>query len=299
MAVDASSVSAVLGGEGFTLLSQFSGTITSAQMVDPYVPVDGTMNVTGAVVLADGSGIDADFIQMATAAGAFEVRNSAGTFLARFGNTGTLTVNGPIVTSANSVTATGFYLTDTNVGLIETVANSLDVVLDGSPMFRFDQVSAGNNQISPVATNTSLALASTGDGNIDFYQGSNNVADITANGIRVNSGFGLAVGGVTAIKTTDYVATASDFFIPVDVATTGDVAVTLPAANAAKGQILMIKATSLHVTRDININRAGADTITTSTAAGATTLQLSPTATYNCAVLVSDGTATWYVVNLM
>jgi hypothetical protein len=38
---------------------------------------------------------------------------------------------------------------------------------------------------------------------------------------------------------------------------------------------------------------------TTSTAAGATTLQLSPTATYNAVVLISDGTATWYVINLM
>lgn len=36
------------GGTAPTTFTGFSGTITSAQMIDPYVPVDGTMNVTGA-----------------------------------------------------------------------------------------------------------------------------------------------------------------------------------------------------------------------------------------------------------
>lgn len=47
MAVDASSVSKVVGAPA--AFSELTGTVSSAQMPDPYVPVDGTMNVTGSI----------------------------------------------------------------------------------------------------------------------------------------------------------------------------------------------------------------------------------------------------------
>jgi hypothetical protein len=138
--------------------------------------------------------------------------------------------------------------------------------------------------VAPGATN--LVLAANGS----------NIATVTANGFEVVSGKGFAVGGVTAIKTTDYVATVADFLIPVDVNTTGNVQVTLPAANAAKGQMLTIKASATHATRIITIIRAGSDTIEGRTAAD-TSMTLSPTATLDHVSLVSDGTSKWYLTD--
>lgn len=49
---------ALAGGyvsSGVTSFSGLTGAITSAQMIDPYVPVDGTMNVTGNVTLSASS----------------------------------------------------------------------------------------------------------------------------------------------------------------------------------------------------------------------------------------------------
>lgn len=70
MAVDALSVSVVLGGSGFTILSQMSGTITSAQMIDPYVPADGTMNVTGSLNSSLKLSTDATGVALQASAGA-------------------------------------------------------------------------------------------------------------------------------------------------------------------------------------------------------------------------------------
>lgn len=282
----------------------------------------------------------------------FTIQNSVGTDLFTVSNTGIVTATG------------AFYLTDTNVGLIESGTNDLDVRSDGAvsltvsggatptvavggalnisrsnaalaEVVRFKSSGASNDLYLTIGPTDSAGLGGVlhwdntaaslniglhgADNPVQFFADARieleTIQAAATTGTVIKSSTGTVIGtfldgvalrlaggfaaGVAAVQTTTYVATVLDYFIPADVATTGDVTITLPAASASKGQTLMVKATSLHVTRDININRAGADTITTSTATGATTVQLSPTATYNAIVLVSDGTATWYVVNLM
>ena len=246
-------------------------TITSAQMIDPYVPVDGTMNVTGAIAAST-----------AITAG-----------------------------SALTLTAGVVIVPNTSANVVQVAANPTVGITMATTIYKLAPAAT-----KPVIVGTSgskEAVASGNRGSIFYEAGAGGVTDSVYLGVKdaadayawqkivggsgIQGSAGLAVGGVTAIKTTDYVATAADFLVPVDVNTTGDVAITLPAASAAKGQILHIKATATHATRDININRAGADTITTYAAAGATTVQLSPASTLSQLSLVSDGTSIWYITN--
>ena len=144
----------------------------------------------------------------------------------------------------------------------------------------------GVGSVSGPATITSAQM-------IDPYVPVDGTMNVTG-GVAASTS--IAVGGVTAVKTTDYVATVADFLIPVDVNTTGNVIVTLPAASAAKGQLLTVKATATHATRTITIQRAGADTIE-GVVAGDTALILSPIASLDMVSLVSDGTSKWYLVS--
>lgn len=286
-----------------------SGGISSAAVPDPYVPVDGTMNVTGAVT-ASG----------AVAAGSLS-STTTGTALAASGSSSSIAFNN---TSAASIGQIKGYAVDGATTVALRLAAQSDLTTAGAKI-----LSIGDNAGTSYAEKAYVdkdglgsfagglgtaagtpASASTVRGRLQadtWIDNSNSVTvaswsspDFSFGNAAGASGSlgGLRAGGITAEKTTDYVATKADFLIPVNVNTTGDVAITLPAASAAKGQILNIKATATHATRDININRAGADTITTYAAAGATTVQLSPTATLSQATLVSDGTSIWYVVSL-
>ena len=152
-----------------------------------------------------------------------------------------------------------------------------------------------------ILADTVTPLSPTGGNLVLGPDGGTLTLNDNGNGVYNGSSFRLSAGGfganVSAVKTTDYVVLLSDHLVLADVATTGDVAVTLPDCSYI-GQEVLVKATTLHVTRDVNINRAGSDTITTMAATAATTLQLSPSVTYSAVTLVCDGGTVWYVVNL-
>lgn len=248
------------------------GTYPPSGVPDPIVPVDGTLNVTGA--LSTTAGISTT-----------DVGNAAN--------------NSRIEFSTNTITfkaaGVSYVVIDNSSNRLLVTGQAGSTVGFGAPLF-FDYASATVKIAMVAATGMTFDVPAS---KAFIYEVNDvEVARANATGLRIATAMGLSVGGVTSIKTTDYVATSADFLVLVDVATTGDVAVTLPAASAAKGQVLMVKATATHATRDININRAGADTITTYAAAGATTVQLSPTATLSQLSLVSDGTSIWYVTNL-
>ena len=343
-----------------------SGGISSAAVPDPYVPVDGTMNVTGGVATSGAVSVGTHLLLDGNGNGTFPSASDAG-WTADAGLTnvvGNIGTGGVYALQANnsaagainlfpaaptaSITTSSILKFGTNGVLIDGSADTVQLTVQGhstqTTLPFVVENSAGTDQFtvsntgvvvalgpatvgSATATNaivtgdqtlgatypsirnanenatTGWALAASSGGNtylngrvgLEFNISNVQKAVLNGSGLMLNSGMGLAVGGVTAVKTTDYVATVADFLVPVDVNTTGDVAITLPAASAAKGQILHIKATATHATRDINVNRAGADTIYTSAAAAQTTVQLSPSATLSSLTLVSDGVSAWFV----
>lgn len=107
---------------------------------------------------------------------------------------------------------------------------------------------------------------------------------------------GFAPGGLTAVKTAAYTATLADFLVLADpAAAAGSFAVTLPAANAATGQLLTVKVTAIDAAKVITVIRAGADTIEGVTA-GQTTTTFTTTSTLASATFQSDGTSKWYLI---
>lgn len=89
-------------------ISGGSSAVTSATMIDPYVPVDGTMNVTGNLDLSDGSVFTADVIQPSTASGNIVFKNSGGTSIFTILNGGSVQSNLYDIQSARHVYAAGF-----------------------------------------------------------------------------------------------------------------------------------------------------------------------------------------------
>jgi len=274
---------------------------------DTIVPADGTLNVTGAVLVAGalstsgGQDISSAGNVTATGGNLFTAANARVSAL-----TGQTNIASSVADGASAIAVRIIAMNDLVTAGAKIASfgdNATTAYAEKAYIDYLGALTLNGRLTAPNAQFTQDVIFQNAGGATPF-----NISDPSGNVLvsiydtgtvgRLHSTGSLSIGGVTAIKTTDYVATVADFLIPVDVATTGDVAITLPAANAAKGQILTVKATSLHVTRDININRAGADTITTYAAAGATTLQLSPTATLSQVTLVSDGTSIWYVTNL-
>lgn len=271
-------------------LSGGTGTITSAQMVDPYVPVDGTMNVTGALAATNGITSTAasttigaprllagSLLQLRddTAQGA-EIRG----YVSDSGTAKNITIsaNADLTTAGAKILSIG-----DNAGT--SYSEKLYVDKDG------DLVGASGTLVlgasSEVYTFAPSITGHSTDGGAQTWK---------LTGTTIQSGGSLSAMGITVVKTADYVATVADFLIPVDVATTGNVQVTLPAASAAKGQIIHIKAAATHATRVITIIRAGSDTIEGRTAAD-TSMTLSPTATLDHVSLISDGTSKWYLID--
>lgn len=275
-----------------------AGGISSAAMPDPYVPVDGTMNVTGG--LTSSTTLRANVVQLAAVDSDVTFTNTSATSKGLIHNAsadGASHVTVRIAATADLVTAGAklFQLGD-NAGT--SFSEKFYVDKDGKI---WSDISTG---VVWTADSATYGFGFSGDqaamfaGGTVVVTGSPTDTILSANGtpgaVAIATGKGFAVGGITAVKTADYVATRGDFFIPVDVNTTGSVIVTLPAANVVKGQILTIKASATHASRTITINRAGSDTIEGVTAAD-TSLVLSPVSTLDHVTLISDGTSKWYL----
>lgn len=115
-------------------------------------------------------------------------------------------------------------------------------------------------------------------------QGSNSGKFLTTNGSASSWGSVANTIGV-ATKTSNYTATSSDDLI---LCNTNAFTVTLPAVSSNSGKVLRIQKIGSD-TNAITIARAGSDTIN-----GATSYVLSTQ--YEEVMIVSDGTATWYVL---
>lgn len=87
----------------------------------------------------------------------------------------------------------------------------------------------------------------------------------------------------TAVSTTPYAVLAADYYLAID--TTAAITVTLPAANAVEGRVLIVK--------DAKGTGAGTNAITITPAGGDTTEVGSIGANRGFVVLISDGTSNW------
>lgn len=102
------------------------------------------------------------------------------------------------------------------------------------------------------------------------------------------AGFAQAI---TAAKTADYTLTSADGTV-INNSTAGSFANTLPAANAVTaGRLFRIF--NYGSANQVNVNRAGSDTIVHDTTTGATTYALG---SGKWMEIQADGTSTWYVV---
>lgn len=290
-----------------------SGGISSAAVPDPYVPVDGTMNVTGSLTLSGtalgtgagsvtlGSAVDGTPTAPISAAwGVYATGGRTGMLIGNFVD-GASAVGAVVGASADYTTAGAKILSiGDNAGTSYAEKAYVDYLGharfgEGSNNATITSDAAGNAAGFSVGTAAQLLRTASGNASLASTANVEISAGASANTVKIVRG-GLAVGAVTSVKTTNYTATVADFLIPVDVATTGSVVVTLPAANAAKGQLLTIKATATDASNTITITRAGTDTIEGVTA-GDTSLILSPTASLDHVSLVSDGTSKWYLTH--
>lgn len=129
-----------------------------------------------------------------------------------------------------------------------------------------------------ISGNPGIALGSAADTNL--YRGAANLLQ-TDGSLRLGGSLRLPV----STKTTAYAATAADSVILVN-ATGGAVAITLPAATAAPGQMIRVKKIDSSGNA-VTVVRAGSDTIEGSTSA------ISLGAQWNFTTLVTDGTSQW------
>ena len=108
-------------GGGVSSFSGLSGTISSAQMIDPYVPVDGTMDVTGGVT-ATGVVTASSFVGAVPSASLPDPYVPVD---------GTANVTGALAVSS-TVTGSALQVNDANVALTETGTNDLTLTADGA-----------------------------------------------------------------------------------------------------------------------------------------------------------------------
>ena len=197
---------------------------------------------------------------------------------------------------ANGATADAFIF-NTSPNLTTSGANLFSVMNDAVEKLTVDK----DGVLTPLG---GINMTASGTGPRAFVSGGVfyiNANDASTNGIQLTTTGaiitkGLAVSGITAVKTAAYTATAADSLVLADPnAAAGSFAITLPAANAAAGQILTVKVTAIHATRVITVIRAGADTIEGVTA-GQTTTTFTTTAALASATFQSDGTSKWYLI---
>lgn len=245
------------------------------------------------------------------------------------GGAGTLTVTGDLTVSDTVTTgAGGILFTDSNVKIVETGTNDLSITADNAVRGKF--TSLGLEVTGEFTATDDIA----NDGWLLFNDGSSQgqsmnltgsghsgnavltvtpaalssyslyLRDSSQNGrVVVDVDGALGVGGGLGFinlqtKTANYTATKADALILCDVATTGAFTVTLPAAAALAGQLLIIKVAVGHATNVLTVSRAGSDTITTMSAAAQTSFDSTAgTTELNSFQLVSDGVSVWHVIS--
>lgn len=269
---------------------------------DPEVPVDGTKNITGNIsasgavistVGTNGSAFVATtgssprvILGSSSAASVPEIRGSA---------IDAATTVALRLAAVNDLTTSGAKILSIGDNAGSSYSEKAYIDLNGVGAFGTSRVNLGGSKAEVGGTKTNCGIERGGSGELILYSNVGN----TAATLTINTAVfiaGLAVSGVTAVKTTTYTATSANFLVPCST-TGGAWTLTLPAANAAKGQNLWIKLTATSANL-LTIQRAGTDTITTMAAAGATSFTLNPASTLPACHLVSDGTSAWYVIAL-
>ena len=297
-----------------------SGGISSAAVPDPYVPVDGTMNVTGNVntsldfaLPTSGKGI---IISTGNRALAFNGASSNGIVLHSD------TADGANIAirlaASNDLTNASAKILSIGDNAGTSYAEKAYVDKDGLGDFSGGATFGGSTTTEVlIGTNGTIAAPNAASQTGIYYYtngagstygfgssggqagifGGNALVGVTAGaeGFRAPKAFG--VGGITAVKSAAYTATTSDNLVLTDPnAAAGSFAVTLPAANGfGVGQLLTVKVTATHASRVVTVIRAGADTIEGVTA-GQTTTTFTTTANLASATFQSDGTSKWYLI---
>lgn len=142
----------------------------------------------------------------------------------------------------------------------------------------------------PVTISDSTASTTTATGCL-ILSGGLGVAGAITCGSTINSGSVISSAGLAAAvtaKTADYTATASDYFVTAD-ATSGNVTITLPAANArGAGKTPFVRVKRIDSSGNtVTVQRAGSDTID-----GGTTTTL---AALGAKDFSSSGGTAWYI----
>jgi len=99
---------------------------------------------------------------------------------------------------------------------------------------------------------------------------------------------GNAANAAVVTKTTNYTITSTDDTILAD-ASGGSFTLTLPSASSNSGKIFRIQKIDSSLSNSITISRAGSDTVEGDTSTSLVTQ-------YDAVTLISDGSATWYIL---
>lgn len=120
------------------IIADGASTITSAQMIDPYVPVDGTMNVTGALAVSSGATVGGQLgvtsqIKMLSGS-TLDILDPSANIMGTFtdgGTVGDYASTGYLKAASGATsTHTGFQAGDANWGMFMTGS---DLVFTGAP----------------------------------------------------------------------------------------------------------------------------------------------------------------------
>ena len=156
------------GSGGASSFTGLTGTITSAQMIDPYVPVDGTANITGA--LAVSSTLDAG--------GMVSLTGATHRLAFTSGSTGTKVIDSA---EPNGASAVALY-----------IAARPDYTTSGAKI-----LSIGDNAGTSYAEKTFVRL----DGAIGFTPTALGIADSGGGGAATHTA--LPVGGIVEVTCSD------------------------------------------------------------------------------------------------
>jgi hypothetical protein len=212
----------------------------------------------------------------------------------------TVTLQSKVTDGSSAVGITlnsGTALANATAKLISIQNNAVEKLAidkDGTLFFTGAAVPAGASSANWIGCNG----ATSGDMIINVPSGRALLLRANGSNIAVHTaGGGFALSGVTAVKSSAYTATTGDNLVLADPnAAVGSFAITLPAANAQKGQLLTVKVVTTHATRVITVVKAGTDTIEGVTA-GQTTSTFGTTTNLASATYQSDGTSKWYLIS--
>lgn len=275
--------------------SSYNSMSGSGAVFDPIVPTDGTQNITGGLtttsritgveVYSQGGvmyldpGANGLIRAASTANQAFQLDSSGLNRItsnaADGANTGVIINNSQTLSNASAKL----------LSIQNAAAEKAYFDKDGTPFVNkvranfYEPLSAGGNIVMADDVGNTIAT---------FFD------DGSVGGLQITAG--LAVAGVSAVKTAAYTALVTDSIVLASPsAAAGSFAITLPTAAARKGQILTVKAVTTHATNVVTVIRNGTDTIE-GVSAGQTTTTFGTTANLASATFQSDGTSKWYLI---